>query len=135
MDKKLNQKIGYLEMQPINKKLSYSTNMRDYYTKLTSSEDESENLLGRMSKIIAGQYHGSLDEIKKGNYNENTFKTRIWKWEDRLNALTEIYKNKKGLVSQLDEGLKQRLKEILRQNRYLRRKHPDKLKEIAKLFS
>jgi hypothetical protein len=131
----LQEKVSYLEMQPINKGLNYSSQINDYYTKLTKSENKAEQLLGKISKIMAGQYHANLQDIKGGNFEEDSVNTRIWKWEERLEAIMQIYNQNKDLVSQLNNGLIERLREILNSNRYLKKKHPNKLKQIFELFS
>lgn len=133
--KKLQEKVAYLETQPTNKELNYSINIQDYYTRLMSSENEAESMLGAISKIMAGQYYSDLGSIKEGNYMDYSSPTRIWNWEARMEAIIEIYNQNKDLFSQLNNGLVQRLKEILNGNRYLRKKHGDKLERIIGLFT
>jgi len=122
----LEERVAYLGMQPIDRSLSYSSGMRQYYTRLMTSENKEEQLLGKISKIMAGQYRSNLENISEGNYEEDSGETRIWFWE---------YLQNKDVISGFNNGLIERLNEILMSNRYLRRKHPDKLDRIMEIFS
>jgi len=108
--------------------------MTDYYSKLNESDNRGDQLLSRISKIMAGQYCANLQDIKEGKFEEDITQTRIWKWEDRLEAISKIYAQNKDVLSDVNNGLIDRLKEILHSNRYLKRKHADKLKKINELF-
>jgi hypothetical protein len=129
----LTEKLAYEQTRPVFSK--YSLNMQRYYDRLLASENEGENLLGSVAKVMSGKYHANLDEIAKGNYAEDTSQKRVWKWENRLKAIMEIYEKNKVSLSKVNKGYLESLKEILKSNRYLRRKHKEKLDKINELLN
>lgn len=100
---------------------NYSDSITSYYTNLINSNNESENLLGIVSQILAGDY-----------YDNNK---RVWTWDDRIEAILDIYQNNESIFSKLNKILVGKLIEILDKNSYLKKKHNKKLKRIIQLFT
>jgi len=115
----LQEKIRSYEI--FSNKSNYSACISSYYANLINSDNESEMLLGTISKILAGDYYD-------GN-------KRIWTWDDRIKIISTIYQDNEDLFSKLDTVLVERLIEILDKNSYLKRKYNDKLEKIIQLLT
>lgn len=113
-------------------KRRYRSLITKYYQKLQQSENKGERVLGIVSKILAGEYRGNVGDIKKGDYVERG--TRIWRWDKRIEAMKEIYKQHKEEFDEITKDTRNELKNILSKNRYAKKKHATKLKKIRRIM-
>ncbi len=113
---------------------NYGHRMQEYYTPLFSSENNDENIVGTIGKILAGDYRANLASIRDGNVVEDSSANKLNKWSDRLEAVISIYVHHKGELMARRELLNP-LWDIIGNNRYANRMYGQQINEVKQLFS
>ena len=101
-----------------NGDVSYHNKIKQFYRLYENKNDKKDLLMATIAKILSG------------DYRENN--KRIWFWKDRINRIKELYDARKFLNKEQEV---QTLIDILKKNKYLRRKHEDKIGELYNILS
>ncbi|MFP4403131.1 MAG: hypothetical protein ACLFPJ_02160 [Candidatus Woesearchaeota archaeon] len=113
-----------------NYKQNYRTAIKDYHYKYSNHDSN----LGLISKMLSGDYRGSIDNIKRGELTEKPKEKRLWKWTERFEALAEMHKKDKNYFKNMDTNAKNELLNIIKNNTYLTRKHKNIKKKILQMI-
>jgi len=120
-NEELEQDKRYLQLQC--GKRSYSEQLKDLYT---NKHAQSEAKL--VSRILSGEYRGNIDALSQGDFSENDENIQLWSWEDRMKPLEHID------FGRIDEIETRRIKDIIKDNSYLREKHPESYQRLTELL-
>jgi len=98
---------------------SYVANMTRYAAVL----EQSNNPVNQAASTIATMLSGSYRENGK----------RLWKWEDRLDAV-ETYMASNTATMYIDDLVKEQILDVAKNNRYLRSKRGEQLERLGSIF-
>lgn len=90
---------------------NYLFRISEYAQKVQNEENK---YLEIISKIMAGEFRGNIDEIVNGDYSEKDGETRIWTWKDRNKAIETVVNS-----SDITDENKDELLEIAKSNKTL----------------
>lgn len=102
--------------------------MEAFSADLLGSDNKENQVFGTISKILSGSYHAPISSDSNASYR------KIWKWDDRVGAITTIYEANKELFSRHSE-VKTGLQSILNSNLSLKKKHVDIYMKISAMLS
>ncbi len=109
----------------------FKEDMCNYYSLAENSTGSVRGVYSVIGKILAGDYMGSLDQLKRGNLEETQRTRSLGTWEKRTEAVREIVNH-----YELDPGCfdSKLICQVLSKNKYLCQYHNNKFLEIKDLL-
>jgi len=117
-----------------SKSMGYGKYMEEYSSNLNHSENESYQIVGKIAKILSGNYHGTIEDIKLEKPEGNETSPYLWIWEDRINAVKQIYEMKKDKIKSTENETISPLFSIININKYVTTKYKPKIDGLKKLL-
>ncbi|MDO8516796.1 MAG: hypothetical protein Q7S33_01605 [Nanoarchaeota archaeon] len=114
------------------KSMGYGKHMDLYSSYLKKSENNENQFVGEIAKMLSGNYRGTIENVKN-NQEGDKDSPYLWKWDDRINAVKQFYKMNQD-KSQDKEKI-DILFSILCKNKYASKKYSDKISELKELFN
>jgi len=112
--------------------LNYSGKMCDYSVQ---QQQVGDNLTAVITKILAGDYRGRVEDLQQGDLKEDTQQGYIWLWKDRVGAVKAIIESQEKEYAKISREKKKIVQTILGEQNYLRRKRDKEYQELINLFS
>jgi len=116
-------------MQAIQERAGlYRRSMEQFYSPMLRSRSEAAKAVGKIAKILSGEYRGTVESVKQG-LPEGKGETRIWVWKDRIAAARVIYKAHSSEIAQ-HRQLFMPIWEVLRSNNYAHENYSDDIRKL-----
>lgn len=110
---------------------NYGKGMEKHTSYIKNSQNGYYQTLGKISKILSGNYRCDINNIQEENENSSY----LWLWEDRINAVEKILKKyKENQTMPLKKGNIGQIFEIIDTNKYVIKKYGDKINKLKSLL-
>jgi len=111
---------------------AYQGTMRDYSVQ---QQQQGDNLTAVITKILAGDYRGKIENQQQSDLKEDAQQGYIWLWKDRVDAVKVIIKSQMKEYLGMSREKKNLVQAILSEQPYLRKKRDKEYQELKNLFA